>query len=311
MAKWRNNLTRPEFEKNWNRSAPSFANINMLGKCNADCYFCLGKDIDSVFSGQNQMRQHFTKWPNFDEFLDRCMLEGISKIYLTGQNTDALLYKHLNDLIEHLQYTRGFDMGLRTNGFLAHKRLPEMNKLLANPGFSIHTLNPDTQKKMMGTKFIPDWDRILTEVTNCRVSIVVSRYNVSEVIELIAFLSKYRSVNYIQLRRICTDSREDYLIEDVRAFENLADRIALVYGGDQIGEFYGAPLYNIVGKEVCLWRTVKTDIDSLNYFTDGTISNEYFIIEGYMRESENFPKLKGIPVNAHGMGLEGFWRGAA
>ena len=186
MAKWRNKLTRPEFEKNWNRSAPSFANINLLGKCNADCYFCLGKDIDTVFSGQNQMRQYFKAWPNFEEFLDRCMLEGISKIYLTGQNTDALLYKHLNSLIEYLQYTRGFDMGLRTNGFLAHKRLPEMNKLLANPGFSIHTLSPDIQKKMMGTEFIPDWDRILTEVTNCRASIVVSRHNAHEIAELIA-----------------------------------------------------------------------------------------------------------------------------
>lgn len=27
------------FTHNTNREAPTFANINMLGKCNADCYF--------------------------------------------------------------------------------------------------------------------------------------------------------------------------------------------------------------------------------------------------------------------------------
>ncbi|MCK5644996.1 MAG: hypothetical protein KAJ19_29620 [Gammaproteobacteria bacterium] len=76
----------------------------------------------------------------------------------------------------------------------------------------------------------------------------------------------------------------------------------------QVGEFYAAPVYAIAGKEVCFWQTVKTDIDSVNYFTDGTITDEYFVIEGYMRESQNYPKLKGIPINAHGLGLEGFWR---
>lgn len=306
MTKWRNDLTRPEFEKNWDRSAPSFANINLLGTCNADCYFCLGKDIDPIFSGQNQMRDHFTKWPNFTEFLDRCAGKGIKKVYLTGQNTDALLYKHSAELIEHVQEDRGFEMGMRTNGFLAHKRKQTIAMCKANVGFSIHTLNPETQRKMMGTRLIPNWDAILNEVDHCRVSIVVSRYNAAEVAEVIAFLSKFDSVKYIQLRRICTDSREDYLIDDVEAFENMANWISFQF--DQLGNFYNAPLYDIRGKEVCVWRTVKTDIDSLNYFTDGTISDEYFVIEGYMRESKNFPKFKGVPINAHGMGLEGFWR---
>ena len=37
--------------KNRNRQVPTFANINLLGKCNADCYFCLGKDIKSEVDG--------------------------------------------------------------------------------------------------------------------------------------------------------------------------------------------------------------------------------------------------------------------
>lgn len=303
--RWRNKLLRPEFEKNWDRSAPSFANINILGKCNADCYFCLGKDIDPIFSNQNQMRDHFSTWKKFDEFLDICEQRNIPNIYVTGQNTDALMYRYLSEILDYGQ-GRGFKMGLRTNGFLAPKKMDAIAKCIANPGFSIHTRDFDTQQLMMGKSPMPDWEKILTEVDHCRVSIVASKYNVAEIPEMLEWLGKFPSVQYVQVRRICTDSREDFLIEDARCFDRLLADIDKEH--TQVGEFYAAPVYSIAGKDVCFWQTVKTDIDSVNYFTDGTISDEYFVIEGYMRESENFPKLKGIPINAHGMGLEGYWR---
>lgn len=34
------------------------------------------------------------------------------------------------------------------------------------------------------------------------------------------------------------------------------------------------------------WRTVETSVNSINYFTDGTISDEYFIVEGYLKEND-------------------------
>lgn len=36
--------------KNRKRDKYTFANINLLGKCNADCYFCLGKDIPELLN---------------------------------------------------------------------------------------------------------------------------------------------------------------------------------------------------------------------------------------------------------------------
>jgi hypothetical protein len=33
-----------------------------------------------------------------------------------------------------------------------------------------------------------------------------------------------------------------------------------------------------------VWRTVGTSVNSLNYFTDGTLSGEYFVIEGYSKQ---------------------------
>src|SRR5690606_8241841 len=95
-TKWRNQLLHPEFEKNWNREAPSFANINLLGRCNVDCFFCLGKDIDPILSQQNQTRLSFHNWKNFPEFLALCKNNNVRRLYITGQNTDALIYKHLD-----------------------------------------------------------------------------------------------------------------------------------------------------------------------------------------------------------------------
>lgn len=306
MDKWRNKLTRPEFEKNWDRSAPSFANINLLGKCNADCYFCLGKDIDPILSQQNQTQTHFSQWENFTKFLNLCKNNGVNNVYITGQNTDALIYKHLDELVDYLQEDEGFDVGLRTNGFRSMKFIDTMKKCRRSVGISIHTLDPEVNKNIMGRNTIPDWGTIIAKLGRVRVSIVVNRYNEREILPLIHYISKFPNVKYIQLRRICTDTREEYLLPDVEAFERIASTIHNV--DKHIGEFYGAPLYEVYGKEVCVWRTVKTDIDSYNYFTDGTISEEYFVVEGYMRDSKNYPKIDLVPVDAHGMGKEGFWR---
>jgi hypothetical protein len=46
-----------------------------------------------------------------------------------------------------------------------------------------------------------------------------------------------------------------------------------------------APQYLWAGKKVSIWRTVGTSVNSLNYFTDGTLSNQYFVIEGYSKEN--------------------------
>jgi len=51
--------------KNRTRDKYTFANINLLGKCNVDCFFCLGKDIEQLLSQQSQMKDHFSNWKRF------------------------------------------------------------------------------------------------------------------------------------------------------------------------------------------------------------------------------------------------------
>lgn len=266
--------------KNRNRGEYTFANINLLGKCNADCFFCLGKDIEELLSNHDQTNTHFSDWNNFGLFLEHCRKYQIRKLYITGQNTDALLYKYLSEIIDYLQ-GNGFSVGLRTNGFKAESLLEAINKCNDEIGYSINSLDPKINCKIMGSYYIPNWEKILSETNNCRVSIVISRFNLHEINNIIKFVSGFKNVKYIQLRRISTDTRLELLAPDIQIFENLYADYCAQY--DPIGDFNLAPRFNIYGKEVVFWRTVSTSANSINYFTDGTISDEYFVVEGYLK----------------------------
>jgi hypothetical protein len=57
------------------------------------------------------------KWPlpGLDKFIEECKEKDVKEVYLTGTNTDPLLYKHHNHLIKVLR-NNGFSPGIRTNG---------------------------------------------------------------------------------------------------------------------------------------------------------------------------------------------------
>jgi len=270
--------------KNRNREKPDFANINLLGKCNVDCYFCLGKDIADLLNKHNQLKIHFSKWKNFHKFIDICKKDNIKKLYITGQNTDSLLYKYLDELIDFL-HSEGFTVGIRTNGYLALQKLDTINKCTNSVGYSIHSLNPETNYKIMKRRDIPDWERIIPNTKNVRIAIVLNRYNANEFFDLLKFISKFKNVRYVQVRRISTDTRYKELKEDIEIYEKVFEYVCKNF--PFIGRFYLAEQFEIFGMQVNFWRTVQTSINSYNYFTDGTISKEYFIVEGYLKNYKN------------------------
>lgn len=270
-----------------NRSEYSFSNINLLGKCNVDCYFCLGLDLGKQFNKFDHIKTHFLDWKNFNEYIKDCKLKKIKQIYLTGQNTDALLYEHTEDLIDWLN-GNGFHLGCRTNGLLAKKKINIINKMSTCNGdavsYSVHTLSPETNNKIMRINYVPDWDFIFKNTkSKMRVSVVINRFNRSEFFDIIRFLSNYDNIEYVQVRRICTDNRYDLLEEDMLVFEELEDEVKEKF--IKLGDFETANTYIIFGKKVSFWRTVKTTVNSTNYFTDGTISDNYFVIEGYSEKN--------------------------
>lgn len=274
------------FDKNRKRGKFEFANINLLGKCNVDCYFCLGKDLEEELAQYNQLRVHFSKWKNFVQFLDLCKDQKIHKLYITGQNTDSLLYKYLGELISYLHVT-GFKVGLRTNGFLALQKMDAINQCELSTGYSIHTLNPVVQKMMLGTSVIPNWKEIIKQTQHPRVQIVITRCNVHEFFPLINFLSKFPNIKYVQARKVSTDTRQELLEPDAIVYEKLYTQISKSF--PLIRKLWGdAEEYDIFGTKVCFWRTAKTDINSINYFTNGVISEEYFVIEGYLNNKKYY-----------------------
>lgn len=268
-------------EKQRNREKYTFANINLLGKCNANCYFCLGKDIDELLSLQNQTQIHFGEWENFKRFLDVCKKNDIKKLYITGQNTDALIYKYFEELVEYLK-NEGFLVGIRTNGYLAEQKLNLINKCNDEIGYSIHSLNPEKNYKIMGHRDFPNWEYIIPNTKPVtRVAIVVNRYNVDDFFDLVKYISKFDNVSYIQARRISTDTRYEEMEEDIKLYEELYNKVKKEF--PKLRDFYSAEIFEIYGKEVCFWRTVQTTVNSINYFTDGTLSEEYFVVEGYLK----------------------------
>lgn len=266
--------------KNRNRSKYTFANINLLGKCNADCFFCLGKDIDDLLRKHDQTKVHFRDWVNFELFLLACAKNNITKIYITGQNTDSLCYKYLGEIIDYIQ-DRGFTVGLRTNAKLAIKKESIIRKCKDEIGYSINSLTKDGSKKILGWNSVPDFEKILSRKNdNTRVSIVACRENIGEIFDIIALAKKY-NCRYVQIRRISTDTRFELLKDDIAAYYEFYDEIKSKY--PLVRTFETAQIFDVDGIEVCLWETVSTTVNSINYFTDGTLSGEYFVVEGYCK----------------------------
>ena len=156
----------------------------------------------------------------------------------------------------------------------------DINKINDKVSISIHTLNENTLEKITGVKLNIDWDKIINSIkVPLRIALVVNRYNKDEVLDTIKYLSKFKNISYIQLRCIATDNYYEYFKEDIDDFLELSEYIDKKFKYKK--SFYTSKIYEIYGKEVSLWRTISTTINSFNYFTNGIISDDYFIVEGY------------------------------
>jgi hypothetical protein len=135
---------------------------------------------------------------------------------------------------------------------------------------------------ILGKKTIPEWDWILKNTKNPRVSIVLNRCNQHELFQLLHFLKNYPNIKYVQVRRVSTDTRMELLAPDMIAYEQVYSQVSNTF--QKVAKLWGdADVFDIFGMEVVFWRTIKTTINSLNYFTDGTISDMYFVVEGYKK----------------------------
>jgi hypothetical protein len=141
-------------------------------------------------------------------------------------------------------------------------------------------------KMILGREDLPNWEEIIpASGDNVRISVVVNRCNEHEIFNVLRYISEFDDVRYIQIRKVSTDTRQDVLTPDAAAFERFYTLVQRVFPlQDRMWE--DAEVYDLYGKPVVFWRTVRTSINSLNYFTDGVVSDEYFIVEGYLKYCE-------------------------
>ena len=155
---------------------------------------------------------------------------------------------------------------------------------------SIHSLSPVTNKMIMGRSDIPDWEEVIPKLERPRVSIVLNRCNQHEFFALLRYLSRFKNIRYVQVRRVSTDTRLELLAPDMAAYEREYTRVRQIFPlSRRLWE--DAEEYEIYGMPVVFWRTTRTSVNSMNYFTDGTISDSYFVVEGYLNnyQPENRP----------------------
>jgi pyruvate-formate lyase-activating enzyme len=250
------------------RPAPhyEFGNILFAGPCNQKCPFCIGAQIDPNLSPNN-----LKKWPleNLDAFITQMKETKTKKLIMTGTVTDPQLYKHEEQLIQHMrEQLPGIHISLHTNGLLALPKMKVFN-MYDNCTLSINSFNPETFAKLHGVKTMPNLPEIIKQSKiPIKLSCVVTednRYEIDDYLKRAAELG----IKRVAIRHLFNNK------QSWRLFENLTPQKM----------FCNNPVYNIHGMEVTYWHFDHTSGESLNLFADGTLSGHYLLAKAPKREN--------------------------
>lgn len=255
-----------------------YGEILFVGQCNFKCFYCLGHEMHES-TKYNTLNTHFQNWPNFNKWLDDLHNTNVKKIYLSSTNSEPLLYEYLSELIDYLQDMR-FDVGIRTNGSLDTS---VCSKCKEEVSLSLQSLNPNTFQKITNVPLSFDFLKNLSKIKsdNMRVSIVVNRYNYKEIFDILDQLKDY-NLRYVQLRQ-CYKYYETDIQPDIDAFNYVLNELKAF---PIKGNFNESIIYDVYGLSVSVWETVfkKESISSSNYWTNGVITNNNLLVEGYEDE---------------------------
>ncbi len=240
------------------RNKYDFANILFAGPCNQRCPYCIGRMVDPTLNHNN-----LDIFPprNLDPFIALLRRYRVSKVVLTGTNTDPQLYRHEARLIRLLrERLPGVSISLHTNGQLALLKMDIFN-MYDRATVSFPSFNPRTFARMTGTRQMPDLAAILRAARiPVKVSCVVTGDNVDKVIEFMA------RCHEIGVRRLVF--RQEFGGRRTRPI--LTHMTPVSY-------YRRNPVYDYRGMEVTCWSFDSTTSTSLNLFADGTISDEYLL----------------------------------
>lgn len=240
-----------------------FGNIHLSGPCNRSCYFCIGQHMMALDSYDN-----LDSWPlaGLEDFAEKCKARGVREVNLTGTNTDPLLYGHIPALAEWLRAAiPGVELGIRTNGALA-ERYPWRWRRFDKASISITSLDPVKYRQTMGSGHPPDVRALvwLDRAMDVKANVVLCRETVGEDLH-----ATVRGLVAAGIKRI-----------------NLREP----YGQPHAGNPYrrppdmqrlGMPIYIVGGAEVCYWDVHHVEVESVNLYASGRVSETYPITRGH------------------------------
>jgi len=250
---------------------PAFANILFSGPCNQRCPDCIGRRLP-------RRPANLDRFPvaGLERFCARLVRGGARQLTLTGTDTDPLLYRHLDRLVDELRRrVPGVRLNLHTNGRLALARIALVNRC-DRACLSLSSFVPATSERMTGRRGVLPLERIL-EVSRVpiKVSVLVTGRNVAEVPAIIA-RCRALGLRRLVLRRCFGEGR----------------RWPLLAGHSPVRRFAGNPVYDLDGLEVTVWDFERSALSCLNLFSDGTITEQYLLARG--REARDDPRAAAV-----------------
>lgn len=244
-----------------------FGNIHLSGPCNRACYFCIGQhmmDLDSY----NTLKT----WPlpHLDEFCAQLRKRPVKEICLTGTNTDPLLYHHHAELTAYLRSEfPTTDLAIRTNGAAY---TPEIFKLYDKASLSICSFNPVLYQKMMGRGVPPNIEKIIAEnpKLNLKVNVILGPEILNGDLE--------KTLDYLAslgIKRV--NLREPY------GQPHIGDPLAQL---PIVKEVFGMPCHRIGNTDVTYWDVHYVEVESVNLYASGRVSETYPITLGHSPKGE-------------------------
>lgn len=217
------------------------------------------------------------KWPldNINEFVCICRAKGVREINITGTNTDPLLYRKTPRLLSYLRLEiPGVKIGIRTNGALVMARQSTWNDY-DKASISLPSFDPVIYEKMMGSKDVPDLEKIIDSTSMpIKINVVLSPF----LTDLPATLDRLNGLGILTV-----NLREPYGQPHVG--DPMEARHML-----PVKRVYGMPTYRWKDMLVTYWDVHYCEVESVNLYANGRVSLTYPITKGHDYRGKVIPQ---------------------
>jgi hypothetical protein len=252
-----------------------FGNIHLSGGCNRSCYFCIGQNMMEL-----DPLDTLKTWPlpGVDVFIEKCLERGVKDVFLTGTNTDPLLYHYCQALSYLLkQKIPDCRFGIRTNAAAVNHYFKL--KCFDMGSVTICSFDPYIYKKMMGSGSPPDIKGLVLAAADYnwigppKVNVVLGPENAGLSLraggDLMNTIIKCAMAG---VRRI--NLREPY------GQAHIGNPLTS-YEKYRIQDVHGMPTYEIAGCHITYWDVHYCEVESVNLYANGKVSEDYPITRGH------------------------------